>query len=307
MASRSNIFIALLTLGAAAAAQPKPSVESVTVTGTKSRAAIAGFVQSLAKPTHLTGKLTRWETPICPLAVGLKPEHLKFVTDRLKQVAAEAGASVDPKPDCRVNIQIVFTSAPQALLDNVRKNQPTFLGYHDSEAQADQLARIVRPIQAWYMSERVDQRGNVEIEGAKHTDFLEVQAYMPGRQPPWITIQLPNASAVSSTSTRLGDGMRSRFHQVMIVIDPGKLAELDMGTVADYIALVSLTELADPNACQGLPSIVNLLATSCTPVDALTDNDRGYLRGLYHMSPDQNASVQQDEIGYQMQQSLEGK
>ena len=307
MARRSSILVALLALGAGATAQPRPQVESVTVTGTKSRAAIAGFVQSLAKPTRLTGKLARWETPICPLAVGLKPAHLKFVTDRLIQVAAQAGASVDTKPDCRVNIQIVFTTAPQALLDNVRKNQPSFLGVHDSEAQADRLAQVVRPIQAWYMSERVDQRGNVEVEGAKHTEILELQAYMPGRQPPWITLHLPNASAVTSSSTRLGDGLRSRFHQVMIVVDPGKLTQLEMGTVADYIALVALTQLGDPGACQSLPSIVNLLAASCTPVEALTDNDRGYLRGLYHMSPDQTLAVQQDEIGYQMQRKADGK
>ena len=77
--------------------------------------------------------------------------------------------------------------------------------------------------------------------------------------------------------------------------------------MADYISLLALTELGDPGTCQSLPSIVNLLAASCPPVEALTDNDRGYLRGLYHMSPDQNASVQQDEIGYQMQQTLTGK
>ena len=221
-----RLLLGPLLFATAALAQP---TEHVTVTGTKSREAIAGFVQSFAKPTRLTGKLARWETPICALAVGLKPQHLKFVTDQLKRIAAEAGAPVDAKPDCRINVQIIFTATPQALLDNIRKNQPTYLGTHDNEVQADQLAKVIRPIQAWYMSERVDQRGNVEIEGARHTDFLELQAYMPGRVPPWITFTLPNASAVSSTSTRLGDGMRSRFHQVMVVVDPGKLTQLGMG------------------------------------------------------------------------------
>ena len=40
---------------------------------------------------------------------------------------------------------------------------------------------------------------------------------------------------------------------------------------------------------------------------ALTDNDRGYLKGLYRMGTERTLRTQQDEIAYQMEQSLKGK
>src|SRR5450631_3732467 len=73
-------FLLALILGAAtASAQPSPApgaqsaappVESVTVTGASSQA-VNHFVQAAATPTHIIGKVARWETPICPVAVGL--------------------------------------------------------------------------------------------------------------------------------------------------------------------------------------------------------------------------------------------
>ena len=61
--------------------------------------------------------------------VGLKPEFLAFIAARIRAVAQEIGAPVDPAPDCAPNIRIVFTTAPQALLDNVRKKHAGLLGY----------------------------------------------------------------------------------------------------------------------------------------------------------------------------------
>jgi hypothetical protein len=46
-----------------------------------------------------------------------------------------------------------------------------------------------------------------------------------------------------------------------------------------------------------------MLTAGCErKVDTLTDNDLGYLRGLYKMNADWTARSQQDEIAYQMEQ-----
>jgi hypothetical protein len=53
---------------------------------------------------------------------------------------------------------------------------------------------------------------------------------------------------------------------------------------------------------------VNLLASSCEQkANAMTDTDRAYLRGLYKMGLDRNLRTQQDEVAYQMEQSLAGR
>jgi hypothetical protein len=79
-------------------------------------------------------------------------------------------------------------------------------------------------------------------------------------------------------------GSTGRKFTPATVADPAKLADYEIGSLADYISMLALTQLNSLNICQQLPSIVNMLAAGCEgKADALTDNDRGYLRGLYKM------------------------
>jgi hypothetical protein len=62
--------------------------------------------------------------------------------------------------------------------------------------------------------------------------------------------------------------------------------DYEIGSIADYISMLALTQLNSLDTCQQLPSIVNMLAPGCDrKSNALTDSDTAYLRGLYKMSP----------------------
>jgi hypothetical protein len=205
----------------------------------------------------------------------------------VKDVAAWVGAPVNDKESCQHNIAIVFTAAPQALLDKVRKNQPWFLGYHDSSAQADQMAKVTHAIQAWYTTATIDANGNPQFDAGGMQGGIKFYAI---------------------TGNRTGDGLRSTFYDVIIVVDPNTLVDYEIGSLADYIAMLALTQSNALDTCQQLPSIVNMLAAGCErKPDALTDNDLAYLRGLYKMNTDRTWRSQRDEIAYQMKRSLEGK
>jgi len=297
------VFIAGWMLAAgAAAAQP---TENVTVTGTRERQVLEKFVQGFAAPARITGKLARWEDGVCPIVVGLKPQFTTFIAGRVKQVAATVGAPVNGNAGCRPNLQIVFTSAPQALLDNVRQKQEPFLGYADSREQRIALATVKHPIQAWYTTATKDLRGNVQIDSARTAGKgMEITYACMPPQEGMCTLHLSNAHGASVTGNRLGDGLRTGFYHVIVVAEPAKLLDHEMGTLADYIAMVALAQIPQPETCQPLPSIVNLLARDCAPVTALTGNDLAYLRGLYKMSPSLTLGVQESEIAYRMEQSL---
>lgn len=304
---KNRISLALfcpLLLGAQA---PAPS-DSVTVTSEKERATINGFVQSVTVPNRLTGKLARWETPICPIAMGVRKKAAQFITKRLKDVAQQAGAPVDQDASCKPNIQIVFTTTPQGLLDNIRKQQEAFLGYADTKAQRDKLALFQDPIKALYLTQTVDLRGKAQIDSGKTSGQLEIQMYCDICAPPYFTMRIPGASAGAVTGSRaLGDGLRSTFYNVIVVADPTKLVELEMGPLSDYVTLLALSQVQGLEKCQGLSSIVNLLPPGCERPAAMTVADMGYLRGLYRMNAEQQSAGQRDFVAWQMGQALTGR
>jgi hypothetical protein len=264
--------------------------------------------QAPAPSNRLTGKMARWETGICPIAVGLRKEATQFITHRLKDVAAKIDAPVDQSPSCKPNIQIVFTTQPQALLDSIKKKQEAFLGYADTTVQRQRLAAFKGPVQALYLTQTVDLRGKAQIDSGKTSGNLEIDMPCDICMPPYFTMRIPGASAGAVTGSRaLGDGLRSTFHNVIIVAEPGKLVEHEMGALADYIALLALSQVQLLEQCQNLPSIVNLLPPGCERQAGLTAADMGYLRGLYHMNAEQQLAGQQGFVAYQMEQALTGR
>ena len=54
------------------------------------------------------------------------------------------GAPSNANSSCRPNIEIVFTTTPQALLDGIHKKHQVYLGYHDNSTQADNLAKVIQ-------------------------------------------------------------------------------------------------------------------------------------------------------------------
>ena len=313
---RKSAILVLLLLPALAAQGPAPSAENITVTGTKSREVIDNFVKSFAVPTRLTGKMARWETPICPYAAGVQPEANDFVVKRLKEIAAEVGAPVSSDPSCKFNIEIVFTRTPQALLDNIKRDQPELLGYFDSSKERDQLAAVTRPIQAWYTTATRDLRGRTEIDSSRAAGngkglTVIVPCNMVGDHLSATMMCVrtnPYARKINVTGATIADGVRSMFDDIIVVVDPGKLTELELGAVSDYIAMLALTELAAPGACRQLPSIADLLAEGCDGnVNALTPNDFAYLRGLYRANSGMEAQIQKNEIANQMERAIADK
>jgi hypothetical protein len=260
-------------------------------------------------PTHATDKLARWQSGICPMAVGLKPEFLKFITQRIRDAAVKAGTPVSADPHCTPNIQIVFTTTPQALLDNVKKNHPGFLGYYDGASQRDRLAQVTHLVQAWYTTATQDAEGQQSVDsGMTVGQGLALSYPCPPPETGICTIQLPSAHAAAVTGSRLGDGLRSSLYNVIIVADPARLVDYEMGALGDYMAMLALAQVGSLDICQQLPSVLNMLAKGCADkTNALTDNDFAYLKGLYRMAPDSKGTVQKDQIAYQMEQSLRGQ
>jgi hypothetical protein len=253
-----------------------------------SREAIRSFVDAFATPTHMTGKVARWERPVCPVTTGQSPNVSAFVTQHLVAVAAAAGAPVDTDKGCTPNIEIVFTTAPQALLDNVRQHDADYIGYAPSHSALEKLATVTHPIQAWYATGVRDLRGRYTIDSGRDRGVMTA------------------ANTGRVTGTLLNDGQRSAIHHVLIVADPAKLQGQEIVPLSDYIALLALAQIGSLDDCRPLPSIANMMAPACERKStSITANDLAYLHGLYSMNPDMLLLVtQKNDIAERMAQAL---
>ena len=294
---------------ATSAQGPSPRPESITVTAAKSRATVEQFAKAFFTPTKLAGKIARWENGICPVTVGQRPALTSLVTDRVKEIAESVGAPVDANPSCTPNIQIVFTTTPQALLDDVRAHDPDYLGYGEGSAARMRLATITHPIQAWYMTETIDLDGRRQVDSSQRLG-LEMNNFTAFAMPDSMgvnrgSISFPFATSAKVTGNHINNGLRSGFGHVLIVVDSGKLAGLGLNRLGDYIAMLALTQLSSLDVCQQPPSIVNMMASDCDQaVEGITRTDLAYLRGLYKMDADKNLVSQQNEIADRMQDAL---
>ncbi len=277
------------------------AAESVTVTATPlpGRSAVDEFVYSYPKENRATDRIARWKSGICPMVEGLPAQFAGFIVTRIKAIAVKAGAPVNSDPKCRHNIQVIFTDRPQDVGDALRKDHTAYLGWFDNLNQRDQLATVTHDIQAWYLT------ASVTFGGAMWID--DPRARWRGLNTVAYTGQ--NAGFIHTPGLgRLGGGLASSLHNVMIVANSKHLGDYEIGALADYIAMLALSQPKDFDQCWEVPSITNLLSKDCEPsrkTATLSDNDAAFLYGLYKMGSADMIWAQRAQIRYFVQRNKE--
>jgi hypothetical protein len=192
----------------------------------------------------------------------------------------------------------MFTLNPHVLMDNVRKDQPTLLGFHHNDREADELAKVTHSIQGWYATVSQD------TGGATYLDEGTCGTERGSRLHNYGTL-FPCAVVLHVTGSRAVDGLDSGFFNIIIVADPSKLADYEIGTLGDYIAMMALSQPASLDSCQELPSISNLLTKGCKAIPSwITDGDLAFLKGLYATPSGYSMTAQRSEMQYQMKKTL---
>ncbi|HEX4270342.1 MAG TPA: hypothetical protein VHZ32_03115 [Rhizomicrobium sp.] len=318
IASFAVIAAALLAASADAQTVPAKQVfalppESVTVIATRpSEETIRAFVETRGARTYVLDRMARWTSKVCPLTIGLGDKYARYITQRIRDVAAAVGAPVDQDPGCRPNIEVVFTTAPQTLMTNIRNQKPIFLGFFHNGRQADDLANVAHSIQGWYTTVSQDIDGNRQID----TGTCGVGTSIGLQQPvgggegmtagtTTSTLTLPCAVVVHSSGFRASDGLDSGLYNVLIVAEPAKLLDFEVGSLADYVTLLALSQPASLDNCQELPSITNMLAKDCASVpNRITDGDLAFLQALYKIPNGEKLATQRGHIEYEMKKIL---
>jgi hypothetical protein len=263
--------------------------------------AVHSFVESRSTPGTRTNQIGRWYQKVCPLVTGLQSGSNRVVAREVLDVARGVGAPVPPDgKTCVINIEVIFTTEPQALLDDFAKVNRTELGYFP-KSQWGQMTTFSRPIQAWY--ETGTRQTN--CQPARGTDI-------PQPCDPSVTQLDADVGDVnlqpSGFADRLKKGLRSEFGHVLIIVDSRSVARYSLSSIADYAAMLSLSRMTQLGNCASLPSITDLLASDCaTPApDTLTATDRAYLKALYATDLEAPLSLERGDLGLRMVTQIEG-
>jgi hypothetical protein len=296
---KHGISLALLALVAthtainATAAEGPSQIPSATITAPRAPTpeelageSVPHFVESHSTRNILTGHLARWRSGVCPLVQGLDPGFNDFVASRIRAVAAAVGAPVGREGKCKSNVLVAFTLQPQALLDEIAKHYPYLLGFHYPH-QTRQLATVTRAIQGWYFTATIGCHGE---------QTADVGLYDAGSR------------AGGCLGSRLTERVMNVFTVVFIVADLNKVVDQEIGTISDYLAVLSLTQAQPPVSCGTLPSILDFMAGDCPrsqkAATSITAGDLAYLKGLYQTNLEQPIELERSNIANHMLRQL---
>ena len=231
--------------------------------------------------TGVTGSLANWrggKQSICPVAIGLTPEQAAFVTARIRALAEYVGAPVQSNPQCKDNVRIVFTNDPEKEMNNVVKWAMVYFRNRYLGGGKDLIAfRSDHPIQGWYMT---TNGGSVVLN--TDVEFLSLNVL-----PVWPEI------------TRRGGASGSGIGVVLLVVDTTKVFGYSIGAIADYLAMLTLTVAQSPDHCDPLPSILDLMSSSCAQRQspkAMTAGDLAFLKALYYKNTGLGRSLTRSQI-----------
>jgi len=295
--------LSLLSGGATATVDPPPTaseslqqpdskpgnsgLETVTVEARKQRELIehqiSTFVSSITIPSR-DESLARWRPPVCPLVAGLPRDKGEFVLARLSQVARDAGIPLAPEK-CAPNFLVVVTPQPDVLLQKWWARSPRLFNRDRGVGGIKRFISTARPIRVWY-------NANSACEGGGGETTFEFQAGMV----------YPSCSSGGLGSRLVWEVVR-QIHSVIVVVDLGHIKDLNVGQLADYIAMIGFAQIRENAQPGAAPTILRLFTDSAAArPQGLSSWDQAFLKSLY--ATDSSNVMQLAQIKFRLFQDL---
>lgn len=293
----ATLVAVMLSVAPAAAQEPAP--DDIIVTGTRLNEMIREFVGEVSTAQTAEDQIARWNRNVCTQIAGLHQREAQFVADRIAQRAHQVQLRPGG-PNCRANVLIFVTPDADRFTQELTRLFPEVFDPNvaNMHTQGDQaLAAFVsneRPVRWWHVSQTVSREGAIVRNsdprwraGTGGTDGLT-----------GLTVVRTNANS------RLERATRQDFNRVVIVVDATRAAGQRFDALADYVAMIALSQV-DPEADVSTnDTILNLFAprgNGAASPSGLTTWDVAYLDGLYNARRNaQNARRQEADISRRM-------
>ncbi len=271
-----------------------PTVAPITVTPAPKLSArelahaADGFVRARTTVTRI-GRIARWRDPVCPVTQGLPEDLNAEISARVREIAAAVGAPV-ARERCVPNLEIAFTGNPLGLMDLAKKRNFILVGDQNAQ-QGGRATGMTHPIQSWYVTATRSYAlgaagGSFAVAGATGKGKVGMGSLgIDGGAAGKAVVDDPlGPTTGGQPGSRLDDTVSSEFANVLVIVDQAKIAGASTPAIADYVAVLGLSQVSDLDDCGSLPSILDLLSTGCSPArrpSSLTASDFAYLKALY--------------------------
>jgi hypothetical protein len=263
---RRTLSILLAVSFAATAYAANTPLETVEVTASreKIRREIQTFVH---KVTRLEGEFVgRWGVSICPLVVGPSDSQAQFIRHRLLEVQDtvrkhQAGS----KPNCRPNLFVIVTDVADAVLADWKEREPGMFRWKSRNGVSRSVG--VGPVRTWH---------NAIVEAADGSASRELPA----------GTRLVGGKGGCPLKGRVEAGCWEHITAVVVLVDARATGKVTVEQLADYISVVSLSQIDLTADVGGVDSILRLFARPPpeVPPTGLTEWDYAFLNGLYRAS-----------------------
>jgi hypothetical protein len=218
---------------------------------------LSRYVTEITVRSYTEG-VARWQLPICPLVAGLPFEKVKFVFQRVSQVASEAGIPLGPL-DCKPNLLIVLTREPEALLEQWWSEKPRLFNTDRGVAGIKRKIRTDAPVRVFHNACSVPP-------GQAKTFGEHVFAHC----------------GIGVTGSRLTWSIIRAIYSVIVVVDKRQTEGMEMEPLTDYIAMTSLAHIRREPELGAAPTILRLFDETDAPrPQALSAWDQVFLKSLY--------------------------
>ncbi len=246
----------------------------------KVKSQIDHFVSGIAV-SDLNDSLGRWNTPVCPLVAGLPRAQGEFILARLSQIGKDFHVPFAGE-HCSPNLYVVLTEEPDLHLkkwwkpDQARSDTCSGLG------RPSDFMHTRGPVRVFYNAEFHSSSGAELSSGASVRDLAGATLSFT-RSP----------CAVTGASVDTRPTVQS-LTSAVIVVDSDRTTDINVGQLADYVAMVGFAPIR-PDADTGMvPTILRLFRQYNQPSQGLSPWDESFLHYLY--TADQNSVVQVSSI-----------
>ena len=240
-------------------------METVEVTASreKMRREIQTFVH---KVTRLEGEFVgRWGEFVCPMAVGVSDAQGQFIQRRIIEVQNTVRRK-KPNPDaeCQPNLFVIITDEVDQLLADWKERDPGMFRWKSREGVSRSAG--TGPVRTWH---------NAILVGADGEAINQVSALNQASTGSRLNI---NAKSCPLHG-RIEASCWEHIDAVVVLVDARATGKVTLAQLADYISVVSLSQIDLSADLGGVDSILGCLRSRgrrCRP--------RGLPSGTTHFS-----------------------